>query len=145
MVRAKEGWAWWKSKTSEAAFAAALLLPSPLRRYLLPRAGEGPDRDVMERGWMTLRARAVVEAEHEGVKDTKIVTGKFHFNKDVGYLYTAAMLAETGLLMLETRDDDRKGGVLTPAAAFGSRLTKRILDNLDARLEIREIDKVPPQ
>jgi len=149
MRASRHGLAWLKGKTMEAMFVAAALLPPSLRRYVVPQAGEGPDRETMERGYMTLHARGVVVAEDvddnaaDEQKKTKVLVGKFHFNKDIAYLYTAALLVETGLLLLETRDSKSggSGGVLTPAAALGSQLTQRILEKLDASLEIEELDE----
>lgn len=61
---------------------------------------------------------------------------KFQFNKDIAYLYTAALLVEVGLLLLNTKT--KQGGVMTPAVAFGSQLTQRIVNQLDASFEIEE-------
>lgn len=148
MARSREGLAWWKNKANEALLGATLLLPKPIRQYisplLLPDVGEGPDRDVMENGYLTLHAEGILEEEDTAsTKKKKKLIGKFHFNKDTGYLYTAAMLVETGLLLLETRRQGGGGGgrgVLTPAAALGSQLTNRILDKLDTSFEIKVVD-----
>jgi short subunit dehydrogenase-like uncharacterized protein len=66
-----------------------------------------------------------------------VLHSKFHFNKDIGYLYTAALLAETGMVLLE-KHGKLSGGVMTPAVALGSDLTQRILKTMDTSFEIKE-------
>ena len=61
----------------------------------------------------------------------------YFFNKDIGYLYTAALLAETGMLLLEKLGKGN-GGVMTPAVALGSDLTQRILKTMDTSFELKE-------
>ena len=65
------------------------------------------------------------------------MVSKFHFGKDVAYLYTAALLVETGMLLLEKRKTIA-GGIMTPAIVLGSDLMQRILEKMDATFEIRE-------
>jgi len=104
-----------------------------MKRFL-PQPGEGPDRQTMEEGYMTLHGRGII-VNKDG-KETNVMS-KFHFNKDIGYLYTAALLAETGMVLLE-KLGKANGGVTTPAAALGSDLTQRILKTMDTSFEIKE-------
>jgi short subunit dehydrogenase-like uncharacterized protein len=124
----------WTGKLQEMGtglkLAAAIYLP-PMKRFL-PQPGEGPDRETMEAGYLTLHGRGIMV----GDKETHLVS-KFHFNKDTAYLYTAALLAETGMVLLEKRGKVA-GGVTTPAVALGSDLTQRILEKMDASFEIKE-------
>jgi short subunit dehydrogenase-like uncharacterized protein len=48
------------------------------------------------------------------------------------------MLVETGMLLLERTTSSSKpsGGVWTPASALGHDLTVRLIDRLDAKMEI---------
>lgn len=114
----------------------------PPLQVMLPAPGEGPDREQMERGFLTLHGRATVlcpAADGAEAHVERTVVGTFHFGKDTAYLYTAAMLVETGLLLLERTAGINKvpGGVWTPASALGHDLTVRLLDRLDAMLEVR--------
>ena len=121
------------------SLAAAIYVP-PLQS-LLPQPGEGPDRQTMEDGYMTLYGRGVVKVLQDNNGSEKQVTleSKFHFNKDIAYLYTADLLAETGMVMLEKINSNQdKGGVLTPASALGSDLTQRILSTMDVTFELAE-------
>jgi short subunit dehydrogenase-like uncharacterized protein len=119
--------------------AAAICLP-PMKRFL-PQPGEGPDRETMEAGYLTLHGRGIIitvgdDDDDDNNKETHLVS-KFHFNKDIAYLYTAALLVETGMVLLEKRGKIA-GGVMTPAVALGSDLMQRILEKMDATFEIKE-------
>lgn len=124
----------WTGKLQEMGIglklAAAICVPS-MKRFL-PQPGEGPDRETMEAGYLTLHGRGTMV----GSTKTRLVS-KFHFNKDIAYLYTAALLAETGMILLEKRGKVA-GGVTTPAVALGSSLTQRILEKMDTSFEIKE-------
>lgn len=125
----------WSAKLQETGTAvtlgAAILFP-PMKRFL-PQPGEGPSRQTMENGWMTLHGRGII------VKDGKetTVTSKFHFDKDIGYLYTAALLVEAGMVLM-TKIGNVDGGVTTPAVALGSDYMQRILKTMDTSFEIKE-------
>jgi short subunit dehydrogenase-like uncharacterized protein len=125
----------WGGKLQEMGIglklAAAICLPS-MKRFL-PQPGEGPDRETMEAGYLILHGRGTMVI---GSKKTRLVS-KFHFNKDIAYLYTAALLVETGMVLLEKRGKV-EGGVITPAVALGSNLTQRILEKMDTSFEIKE-------
>lgn len=116
--------------------SAAIAIPS--LNWLLPQPGDGPDREEMENGFFTLTSFGTV-ALADG--STKKLKSRFHFNKDVGYLYTAALLVETGILLLEKVEAKtlRSVGVVTPEVALGHDLLGRILGNLDSEFEIAEV------
>lgn len=130
-----KNWSWMgslKLMGSGLALAAAIYVPGMNR--LLPQPGEGPDRETMEAGYLTVYGRGVmVKGDH---KETHLQT-KFHFSKDVGYLYTAALLVETGMVLLDKRGKV-DGGVMTPAVALGSDLTQRILLKMDTSFAMKE-------
>jgi short subunit dehydrogenase-like uncharacterized protein len=88
--------------------------------------------------WPVDGIKASVDRSNEG-RTSRKVQGTFHFGKDTGYLYTAAMLVETGILLLErTAGVNRlQGGVWTPASSLGHDLTVRLLDRLEAKMDIR--------
>jgi len=80
-------------------------------------------------------------SELEMAEENK-VKAKFHFNKDTGYLYTAVLLVETGILLVEKDSSTKEtlnSGVLTPASALGSDLTQHILKTMDTSFDIEEI------
>ena len=110
------------------------MMPSVFQRFL-PGPGEGPSRKAMESNYLNLHATGkmldVASGQHTALK------AKYHFPGDTGYLYTAKMLVEAGMQLLE---DKGHGGVLSPAAAFGSsgKLVLRLDKQIGAKLELSE-------
>lgn len=126
---------WLNQAMAAAQMGAATALPF-LRRFL-PGPGEGPSREAMEAGYLSLHGRAVMV---KGDKETPL-RSKFHFGKDTAYLYTAAMLVETGILLVEKSGSASKqqGGVITPAVALGGDLTERLVRELECSWELNEV------
>ena len=105
-------------------------------RLPLPQApGEGPSREAMEAGYLKLHARGKMVDTQSGAATA--LTSTYHFPKDTGYLMTAQMLVETGMVLLE-KAKAGPGGVLTPAAALGSDIVARLDKELDAKFELSE-------
>ena len=114
--------------------AAAVVMPSLFQRFL-PGPGEGPSREAMESNFLNLHGIGKMVDAASGQQTT--LKAKYHFPGDTGYLYTAKMLVEAGMQLLE---DKGQGGVLSPAAAFGSsgKLVLRLDKELGAKLEVGE-------
>ncbi len=132
--------AWAKNMTTTVAVGATVYAPSLLGglvKPLIPQSGQGPSREDMERGFLKLHATA--EMKDKNTQTTRRLEALFEFRKDTGYLYTAALLCETGLLLVE-KYGSLEGGCLTPAAALGGALTERILKEMDTSLEIKEVE-----
>lgn len=132
--------AWAKNLTTTAAVGAMVYAPKllgGLAKPLIPESGQGPSREDMEHGFLKLHATA--EMKEKDTQKVRKLQGLFEFRKDTGYLYTAVLLCETGLLLVE-KFGSLEGGCLTPAAALGSELTQRILKEMDTSLEIKELD-----
>ena len=134
---------WFLRLRLKVTVGAAVALPALFAPFV-PQPGEGPDRATMEAGYATIHGHgtAVVSEPSssdagENILKTLNIAAKFRFNKDIGYLYTAAFLVEVGML-LKDKSGYIAGGVKTPAAALGSDLTQRLLDKLDCSLEICE-------
>ena len=117
-----------------ALVAAAVVMPSIFQRFL-PGPGEGPSRPAMESNYLNLHAIGKMVDAASGQQTS--LKAKYHFPGDTGYLYTAKMLVEAGMQLLEEKG---QGGVLSPAAAFGSsgKLVLRLDKELGAKLEIGE-------
>jgi short subunit dehydrogenase-like uncharacterized protein len=95
---------------------------SLMRKYWLPKPGEGPSIKSMLDGHLNVIGIA------KGDKRT-IVRSKMCFKVDPGYLDTARMLVESALVLgLEGDKVTSGGGVLTPAACQGELLVKRLCD-----------------
>ena len=111
---------------------AAILSPT-LFGGLVPKPGEGPSREDMDAGYLKLHGRGRM-VERDG-KETPLKS-TYHFPLDTGYLMTAQMLVEAGMVLLEKAKAGR-GGVLTPAAALGSDIVARLDKELGAKFELQ--------
>eukprot|EP00536_Pseudo-nitzschia_multiseries_P002713 jgi/Psemu1/322668/estExt_fgenesh1_pg.C_370007 len=132
-----------------AILYAAIILPQLFAAFV-PQPGDGPDRKTMEEGSLTVHGVAKMvsasttesgSSEKDGGVE-KLAKATFHFNKDVSYLYTAVLLIETGMLLVEkssSAEQKLNGGLLTPATALGSDLTQRILKQMDTSFDIKEL------
>ncbi len=142
-VKVQSWTAWAKNLAMTAAIGAYIYIHVPmlggLVSPLVPKSGEGPSREEMERGFLKLHATGSM-IDKIDPKMTRSLQGLFHFKKDTGYLYTAALLCETGILLAE-KYGSLAGGCVTPAVALGGTLTERILKEMDTSLEIKEVQE----
>ena len=104
--------------------ATALLNPitgTPMKKFLLPKPGEGPTAKSMDHGYL------LVSGVGEGVKGSK-VESEFYFPGDPGYKETARMVSEAGLCL--ALDSDKLpiqgGGFFSPSVAMGDALLERL-------------------
>jgi len=120
------------TKTAAAAFATAAglggvfgLLRFPpsralLRKMVLPKPGDGPNRHERESGFYKILFLA---KGMQGRTARVIVKG----DRDPGYGSTSKMIAEAAIcLALDVDKADQPGGVLTPAPAMAEELIARL-------------------
>lgn len=106
---------------------ATCLVLKPVRKILLqseilPNPGQGPTPDQMREHYF------IIHSEGTTTKGNKIKL-KTTFDRDIGYLDTARMLAETGLCFVFDSDTSKvsdKGGLYSPAAVMGLGLSERL-------------------
>ncbi len=110
--------------------ATALLNPLSgfiLRKYILPKPGEGPTLKKMEETNFL-----AVYAQGKGTKGTT-VDSIMYFPNDAGYYETARMVVECGLSLALQEDDlpitkyKHKGGFFSPAYGLGQVLLDRLV------------------
>jgi short subunit dehydrogenase-like uncharacterized protein len=92
-----------------------------LRRFALPKPGEGPNKEQREKG----RYELLFFGE---TADGRRLTGRVTGDRDPGYGSTSKMIAEAAICL--ARDVGREqtpGGVWTPAAAMGMPLVERLV------------------
>lgn len=116
------------------------LLMSPvgpfLRRKLLPAAGDGPSTETQENNyWRHLYLGTIAGDEVATVQATGYGKG------DPGYGSTHRMVLEAALALALNLDECEatgclKGGILTPAAAAGPVLLRRLKENAEVTFEI---------
>lgn len=91
-----------------------------LKRFALPKPGDGPNREQREKGRYDL---LFFGETTDGQRLTTRVTG----DRDPGYGSTCKMIAESALCLLHDVDRARTpGGVWTPGAAMGMTLVERL-------------------
>jgi len=108
-----------------AAYGCLIAIPPVrafMRRFCLPKPGEGPSEATMEAGHLIITgvAKSV---------DGKTAKATLGFPVDPGYKDTARMAIEAGLsLSLDSSKlANKSGGVLTPAACQGEVLLERLI------------------
>ncbi len=120
------------AKTAASAFATAAglggffgLLSFPpsralLQKMVLPKPGDGPNRQQRESGFYKLLFLA---KDEQGRLARAIVKG----DRDPGYGSTSKMIAEAAIcLALDVDKSEPRGGVLTPAPAMAEKLIARL-------------------
>ena len=124
---------YWVQQTFKEAFvtwfgtvitATALLNPligTPVKKYLLPKPGQGPDDVALKKGYLLLNA---IGESKNGTR----VESSMYFPNDPGYADTARMVTESGLCL--ALDSDKlpvqEGGFYTPAIGMGDALMERL-------------------
>jgi short subunit dehydrogenase-like uncharacterized protein len=110
---------------AQAALASAARARPSVRRRLsgalsaiLPSSGFGPDGDRMEQWKWRISLIARTTAGHQ-------VRVEVDADGHPGYLATARMLGEAGLLLAEPDATPRRAGCLTPATALGTGCVER--------------------
>ena len=101
-----------------------------LERFVLPKPGEGPDREQRENGFFDLR-------QFGELADGTVIKSRITGDRDPGYGSTSKMLAESGVCLAKN-ELPSGGGVLTPAAAMGDALLARLRENAGLSFDILE-------
>jgi short subunit dehydrogenase-like uncharacterized protein len=108
-------------------FGALLVFPPTrwlLTKYVLPKPGEGPSKEVQEKGYFTSHVYAVGDKPEKPMTVAYIKSGNAG---DPGYKATALMSIEASLCMaLEREKCAKEGGVLTPATGLGMAFVDRL-------------------
>ena len=89
-----------------------------LKKFILPKPGEGPDRDLQKNGFFNLM-------QVGKLPDGTVIRTRITGDQDPGYGSTSKMLAEAAVCL--AKDElASAGGVLTPATAMGGPLLERL-------------------
>jgi len=92
-----------------------------LERFVLPKPGEGPNREQRENGFFDLR-------QFGTLPDGTVIRSRITGDRDPGYGSTSKMLAESAVC-LASNDLPSGGGALTPASAMADALLGRLQEN----------------
>jgi len=99
-----------------------------LQRFVLPKPGEGPDRELQKSGFFNLM-------QIGRLPDGTVVRTRITGDQDPGYGSTSKMLAEAAVC-LAIDELDSAGGVLTPATAMGGPLLERLRANAGLTFDV---------
>lgn len=101
-----------------------------LRRFALPKPGEGPSKEERETGFYDVLFTGETS-------DGRAMRGAVKGDKDPGYASTSKMISESALcLARDVGRDQTAGGVWTPGAALGAKLIKRLEANAGLRFAL---------
>ncbi len=92
-----------------------------LERFVLPKPGDGPDKQQRESGYFDLR-------QFGHLTNGTILKTRITGDRDPGYGSTSKMLSECAICLAQD-DLEIGGGVWTPAAAMGEALLLRLQTN----------------
>jgi len=99
---------------------------------VLPKPGEGPSKEAMRNGYFDLQYIAEPDPKQMGSRTLPKIKARCYVQGDPGYSQTAKMISESAIALALQRDDlpcvkeGLRGGVLTPATAFGNVLVERL-------------------
>jgi short subunit dehydrogenase-like uncharacterized protein len=101
-----------------------------LRRFALPKPGEGPTKEERETGFYDVLFTGETT-------DGRAMRGHVKGDKDPGYASTSKMISESALcLARDVSREETGGGVWTPGAALGAKLIKRLEANAGLRFSL---------
>jgi len=92
-----------------------------LQKFVLPKPGEGPDRELQQKGFFNLIQIGVLP-------DETVLWGRITGDQDPGYGSTSKMLSECAVCLAQN-DLDAGGGIWTPAAVMAKPLSERLQRN----------------
>jgi short subunit dehydrogenase-like uncharacterized protein len=106
--------------TAMAAFGLTLRAPAAFRMVerFLPKPGTGPSEGAMQNGWFSCEA---IGESADGHRARTLIRNQ----GDAGNRSTVKMLCEAAFCLAADTATDR-GGILTPATAFGDHLVTRL-------------------
>jgi len=118
---------WLRAQTLTASFhlqnkLLELRVSQKLLRLILPKPGNGPNKEQCDNGYNKLR---YMGRSPNGRSLSIMVEG----NSDPGYSSTCKLIAESALgLSLEIGREKISGGVWTPGGSMGSKLIDRLIE-----------------
>ncbi len=123
-----------KAALNQARTQMALLAFAPtralLRRFALPKPGQGPSKQERESGsYEVLYVGDMGAGANDGRTLRAVVSG----DKDPGYGSTSKMITEAALCLKDTPRSTTPGAIWTPAAAMGQALIARLQEKAGLR------------
>ena len=99
-----------------------------LQRFFLPSPGEGPGPEARAAGFFNL-------TQVGQLPDGTVIRTRITGDRDPGYGSTSKMLAESAVCLAKDKPAS-PGGVLTPSAAMGDALLRRLRENAGLTFDV---------
>jgi short subunit dehydrogenase-like uncharacterized protein len=123
-----------KAALGQSGMQLGLLAFAPtralLRRYALPKPGQGPSKQERESGSYEV---LYVGDMGENPGDARTLRASVSGDKDPGYGSTSKMISEAALCLKDIPRATTPGGIWTPAAAMGEALIARLQEKAGLR------------
>jgi short subunit dehydrogenase-like uncharacterized protein len=104
---------------------------SLLKKFVLPKQGEGPNPEQREAGFFNI----VIHGEDEAGHRLRV---RVRGDRDPGYGSTSKMIGEAAVCLAKDIGDDLPGGFWTPSTALGDALRTRLAEHAGVTFEIEE-------
>ena len=102
-----------------------------LKRFVLPKPGEGPSKQQREQGFFKLQFYAETA-------DEDVLKGMVSGDRDPGYGSTCKMISEAAVALSKLPKQDLPGGFWTPATALGETLLQRLQANAGLQFAVQD-------
>ncbi len=114
-----------------AFMVAAAIAPTRalLKRFVLPKPGEGPNKQQREQGFFKLQFYGETAAG-------EVLKAAVSGDRDPGYGSTSKMISEAAVALSRLPKTQLPGGFWTPATALGEDLLERLQANAGLQFEI---------
>ncbi len=126
-----------KAALGQSRMQMALLAFAPtralLRRFALPKPGQGPSKEEREYGSYEV---LYVGDMGDGAGDGRTLRASVSGDKDPGYGSTSKMISEAALCLKDIPRATTPGGIWTPAAAMGEGLIARLQEKAGLRFGV---------
>lgn len=104
-----------------AVIGAILSWPNLVQGKILPQPGEGPAQKELDQFYL------FIDCFYKHKEEAQEKRAQLYYKKDAGYIETAKMVVETGILISKEESDYEGGGVIS-TACLGSPLLERLVN-----------------
>lgn len=102
-----------------------------LKRFVLPKPGEGPNKEEREAGYFKLLLWGKTAAG-------ETLMGEVTGDRDPGYGSTSKMISEAAIALSQLDQSEKSGGFYTPSTALGEVLLDRLQQNAGLSFKVRD-------
>jgi short subunit dehydrogenase-like uncharacterized protein len=104
-----------------------------LKKFVLPKQGEGPNPEQREAGFFNI----VIHGENSAGQRLRV---RVRGDRDPGYGSTSKMIGEAAVCLAQDIGEDVPGGFWTPSTALGDALRLRLAEHAGVTFEVEGTD-----